>query len=73
MLLIDKGRTIDERSVILVENNQVIGYCYTNLAFQENQLEILKSMLTLIENKPLAKTIIKNYLKNKNVIKIVRF
>lgn len=73
MLLIDKGRTIDERSVILVENNQVIGYCYTNLAFQENQLEILKSMLTLIENKPLAKTIIKNYLKNKIVIKIVRF
>ena len=73
MLLIDKGRTIDEHAVILIENNVVLGYCYTNLAFQENQLEILKSMLTPIDNKDLAKTIIKNHLKNKNVSKIIRF
>lgn len=73
MLLIDKGRTIDEHSVILIENNEVIGYCFTNLAFQENQLEILKSMITTIDNKDLAKTIIKNYLKTKRVLKIIRF
>lgn len=73
MLLIDKGRTLDEHSVILIENNEVIGYCFTNLAYQENQLDILKSMLTPIENKILAKTIIKNYLKSKNVSKIIRY
>ena len=73
MLLIDKGRTIEENSVILIENNEVLGYCFTNLAFQENQLEILKSMLTPIENKSLAKTIVKNHLKTKNVAKIIRF
>ena len=73
MLLIDKGRTIDEHAVIIIEKNVVLGYCFTNLAFQENNLEVLKSMLTIIDNKPLAKTIVKNYLKNKNVGKIIRF
>jgi DNA polymerase-3 subunit epsilon len=73
MLLIDKGRTIDEHSVIVIENNIVLGYCFTNLAFQENQLDILKEMITPIKNKELAKTLIKNYLKNKSRLKIVRF
>ena len=73
MLLIDKGRSIDEHSVILIENNQVLGYCFTNLAFQENQMDILKEMLTPIKNKELAKTIIKNYLKTKSHLKILRF
>ncbi|MFN0729484.1 3'-5' exonuclease [Polaribacter gochangensis] len=73
MLLVDKGRTIDESSIIVIENNEVLGYCFTNLAFQENQMSILKEMLTPILNKSLAKTIIKNYLKNKSVLKIIRY
>jgi DNA polymerase-3 subunit epsilon len=73
MLLIDKGRTINEHAVILIENNDVIGYCFTNLAFQENRMDILKSMITPIENKVLAKTIIKNHLRLKNTTKILRF
>ncbi|MDG1039693.1 MAG: exonuclease domain-containing protein [Polaribacter sp.] len=73
MLLIDKGRTIEEHTVIVIENNEVLGYCFTNLAFQENQLEILKEMLTPVKNKKLAKTLIKNYLKNKSRTKIQRF
>ncbi|MDC1161850.1 exonuclease domain-containing protein [Tenacibaculum sp.] len=72
MILIDKGRTIEEHSVILIEDDEISGYGFTNLAYQENQLDILKSILTPIENKILAKTIIKNYLKKKNVQKIVR-
>lgn len=71
-LLIDKGRSPEEHSVILIENNEVVGYAYTNLSYQENRLDILKSILTPIENKPLAKTIIKNYLKSNKVGKIVR-
>ncbi len=69
----DKGRFPEENSIILVENNIVTGYTYTNLALQENQIEILKSMITPIENKDLAKTIVKNYLLKNKVHKIVRF
>ena len=71
-LIIDKGRNVEEHAVLLVENNQVMGYGFTNLAFQENQLDILKGILTPIENKLLAKRITKNYLKTNSVQKIVR-
>ena len=73
MLLIDKGRIVEENSVILVEKNQVIGYAFTNLAFQENQLDVLKNLLTPVKNKPLAKTIIKNHLRTKTGTKIIRY
>lgn len=72
-ILLHKGRSVEEHAVLLVENNEVFGYGYTNLAFQESHLEILKTLLTPIEQKALAKTIVKNYLKNNAVTKIIRF
>ncbi len=71
-LIVDKGREIEEHSVIYIENNEVFGYGFTNLAFQEHQLDILKSILTPIKNKILAKTIVKNYLLKNKVPKIIR-
>lgn len=68
-----KGRETGENAIILVENNEVIGYGYTNLSFQETQSDILHSLITPIENKELAKSIVKNYLKNHTVPKIIRF
>jgi len=68
-----KGRIPEENAVILIENNIVVGFGYTNLSFQENQREILKNILTPISNKLLAKTIIKNHLSTHKVSKIVRF
>ncbi|MFY0604597.1 MAG: DNA polymerase III subunit epsilon [Flavobacteriaceae bacterium] len=68
-----KGRNIDEHAILLIENNEVFGYGYTNLAFQETRIDILKTLLTPIKHKALAKTIIKNYLKNNSVSKIIRY
>ena len=71
-IIIDKGREIEEHAIILIENNEVFGYGYTNLGYQENKLDILKSILTPIDNKELSKSIIKNYLNKNNVKKIIR-
>lgn len=71
-LIIEKGRELEEKAVILVENNIVCCYGYTNLAYQENNLDILKSVLTTIENKEISRTIIKNYLDKNKVQKIIR-
>ncbi|MBS9774190.1 MAG: DNA polymerase III subunit epsilon [Tenacibaculum sp.] len=71
-LIINKGRTPEEHAVILIEDNEVIGYAYTDLAYQENNLDILKSILTPINNKVLAKNIIKRHLLNYKVDKIIR-
>ena len=71
-IIIDKGRTIDEHAVVLVENNEVFGYGFTNLNYQENKLDILKSILTPIDNKIKTKNIIKNYLNKNRIHKIIR-
>ena len=71
-LIIEKGRELGENAIILVEGNTVFGYGYTNLAYQENKIDILKKVLTPFENKEISKTIIKNYLKKNNVQKIIR-
>ncbi|RCS27267.1 DNA polymerase III subunit epsilon [Polaribacter sp. WD7] len=71
-LIIDKGREVEENAVILVEQNEVFGYGYTNLGYQEDKLDILKAVLTPIEHKDLSKSIIKNYLNRNKVQKIVR-
>ena len=68
-----KGREVEEHAIILVENNEVQGYGFTNLSFQESQIEILRTVLTPTENKELAKSIVKNYLKTNSVPKIIRF
>ncbi len=71
-ILIEKGRDIEEHAIILIENNEVFGYGYTNLNYQENDIDILKSVLTPIENKTLAKQIVKNYLNRSKAKKIIR-
>ena len=39
MVLIDKGRHVSEKSVILIENNEYKGYGYTDLGYQVNNLD----------------------------------
>ena len=72
-ILQHKGREVEENAIILVENNEVTGYGFTNLSYQESHLDVLKTILTPTENKELAKSIVKNYLKNNSVSKIIRF
>ena len=71
-LIFEKGREVEENAVILIENNTIISFGYTNLAYQENNIEILKSVLTPIEYKEISKTIVKNFLDKNKVKKIVR-
>lgn len=73
LILINKGRIPEENLIILVESNEVIGYAFTNLSYQRNDLDVLKNILTPIKNKPLAKTIVKNYLNSNTIGKIVRY
>ena len=73
LLLIDKGRTIGEKSVILIENDILIGYCFVDLAHQIKQIDILHTLITPLENNDQNRLIIKKYLQNNHVGKIIRF
>ena len=71
-LIIEKGRNTSENAIILVEKSEVYGYGYTSLSYQENQIDILKAVLTKIDNKIQAKNIIKNYINKNKIQKIIR-
>lgn len=73
MVIVDKGRTIDERSAVLIENGIYKGYCFYDLNYQINNIEILKNIIIPMQNNRDTRTIIHSYLKRNKVIKIFKF
>ncbi|MDO9261816.1 MAG: exonuclease domain-containing protein [Flavobacteriaceae bacterium] len=72
-MVIDKGRNISEKSVILVENNKLSGFGYVELHYQINNIEVLKTLITPIDNSTQLRNLVKEHLLKKRVEKIVRF
>lgn len=71
MLIIDRGRDVEERSVILIENGIYKGYGFYNLNFQINNPEILKSIINPMQSNRDAQHIIQSYLRRNKVLKTV--
>lgn len=72
MLLIDKGRTIEERSVILVENGVLKGYAFFDLNYQITNIEVLKNILVTVEEDKQHLMITESFLQKKNSVKQIR-
>jgi DNA polymerase-3 subunit epsilon len=72
MLIIDRGRDVDERSVILIENGIYRGFGYYNLNYQINNIEILRTIINPVENDRDSQHIIQNYLRKNKVLNIVK-
>lgn len=73
MVIIDRGRTIDERSAVLIENGVYKGYAFYNLNYQVNKIDILKNIITSMEDSKDARKIIQGYIAKKKGLKILRF
>ena len=71
MIIIDKGRNIDEKSVILIKNSKYMGFGYFTLNYQINNYEILESLITRTNKKNNFDKLIINYLKKNKVEKII--
>lgn len=71
MLIIDRGRDIDERSAVYIENGMFRGIAFFNLNYQINNVEVLKSIITPMQNNKDAQHIIRNYLRKNKVLKII--
>jgi len=72
-VIIDRGRDYDEHSAILIENGVFKGLSFFNLNFQINNIDILQSLITPMENNKDVQHIIKNYLRKNKRLKIVNF
>ena len=73
MIVIDKGRKIDERSAILIENGIYKGYCFYDLNYQISNTEVLKNILIPMQNNRDTRTIIQGFLRKNRVMKIIKF
>ena len=73
MIVIDRGREIEERSAILIENGVFAGYGFFDLNYQLNNIKILKSIITPMENNRHTQHIIQSYLRKNKRLKILKF
>ena len=73
MVIIDRGRTVDERSAVLIENGVFKGYCFYELNYQISNIEILKNIIIPMQNNRDTRTIIQGYLRKNKVFKIIKF
>ena len=70
-VIIDKGREVQERSAIYIENGVFKGIGFFNLNYQINKIEILQSIITPMENNRDVQHILKSYLRKNKKLKII--
>jgi len=73
MIVIDKGRHEAEHAIILIENNHYIGSTFVDLNYQINNIDILRNLVTTVEEDNNMRLMIKKYLQTNKVQKIIRF
>ncbi len=71
MVIVDRGRDVDEHSAILIENGVFKGIGYYNLNYQINHIEVLESIITPMQNNRDTQHIIQSYLRRNNRVKII--
>jgi len=72
MLVIDRGREVDEKSALLVEDGVFIGIGYFNLNYQLNNIDIVRNIITPMANDLDTRHIIQSYLRKNKKIKIIQ-
>lgn len=73
MIILDRGRNLQERSAILIENGIYKGYCFYDLNYQVTNIEVLKNILIPMQSNRDTKQIILSYLRKHKVWKIIKF
>lgn len=71
LLIVDKGRKVDEKSAVYIENGILQGYCYFDLNFQISQIEKVKTLLTPIAYQRNNRNVILNYIYKRKGFRII--
>jgi DNA polymerase III subunit epsilon len=72
-IIVDRGRKVNERSAVLIENGIYKGYCFFDLNYQITNMEVFKNILIPMQNNRDTRTIIQGYLRKNKVLKIINF
>ena len=71
--LLDRGRSISERSAILVENGIYKGYAFYDLNYQISNIGILRNIIVPMQNNKETRNSIQSYMRKAKAIKIINF
>ncbi|WP_055443515.1 exonuclease domain-containing protein [Lacinutrix himadriensis] len=71
IVIVDRGREVDERAAILIQNGVFKGIGFYNLNYQINNINVLESIITPMENNKDTQHIIKSYLRRNKRVKIL--
>ncbi|MFZ0489373.1 MAG: exonuclease domain-containing protein [Salegentibacter sp.] len=72
MLVVDRGREVDEKSALLIEDGEFRGLGYFNLNHQINHIDIIRSIITPMPNNRDTQHIIQNYIRKNKRLKIIQ-
>jgi len=72
MVITDRGRAVDERSAILIENGEFKGYGFYNLNFQIHTPEVLHTIITPMKHDRDTQHIIQSYIRRHSKLKIIQ-
>lgn len=71
LVLLDRGRNINERSAILIEDGVYKGYAFYDLNYQIHNLDILHKILVPMADNRDTQSIIQNHIRKSKHVKIV--
>lgn len=73
MILIGEARDVNERSVVMIKDNKLIGYSYVSWDFQITHPDILENTLTTVLDNKDNRYIVYNSLENNRFHKVIKF
>ena len=71
MVLVERGRSVNERSAVLIENGIYKGYTFFDLNYQITNIEILKNILIPMQNNRDTRNIIQGHIRKNKGFKII--
>ncbi|HMI08660.1 MAG TPA: exonuclease domain-containing protein [Flavobacterium sp.] len=73
LVIIDRGRNINERSAVLIENGIYKGYAFYDLNYQITNLNILKNIIIPMQHNRDSRKIIQDHIRKSRNVKILNF
>lgn len=73
LVLIDRGRTVNERSAVLIENGEYKGYAFFDLNYQVNNINIFKNIIVPMQHNRDTRKTLQDQLRKNKAIKVVSF
>lgn len=71
MVIVDKGRTPEEQSVVLIEDGKVAGFGYVRLNHQITHLDVLKNLIYPLPDSREVRYLIQGHLRKNKTTRII--